>query len=203
MDFHTFREDFTQNLLNNKPSEKIRKWLKLGWLDKYLRQLARCNTIPQDDRFHCDNVFTHCVKTCDNTPPVLTLRWAGLLHDVGKYKAFRQDEKKKITFYRHELFSRDMGERILKKYKVDSSKEILDLIVGHMFYYTSDWSDSAIRRFIKTHNLTLSQLDQWESIPLFQLRIADRLSRGLKPITRKQLDFINRLRRYVEANPNF
>jgi tRNA nucleotidyltransferase (CCA-adding enzyme) len=205
MDFPTFREEFARNLLSNKPSLQIKRWLKAGWLNKYLKQLARCDDIAQDTRYHQDNVFMHCIKTCDNTPAILSLRWAGLLHDVGKYKAFNQQNSHgKITFYRHELFSRDIAERVLKKYNADLElqKEVVALVAGHMYYYTSEWSDHAVRKFVKLHQLTLVQLNNWESIPLFQLRVADRLSRNLKPITRKQLDFIDRLRSYIEANQN-
>jgi hypothetical protein len=177
--------------------------LKEGWLDKYLKPLAKCDGVVQDTRYHRDNVFTHCIKTCDQTPAQLSLRWAGLLHDVGKYKAFNQPNGNgKVTFYRHELFSRDIAERVMRKYSTDVElqKEVVALVAGHMYYYTSEWSDHAVRKFIKLNQLTLTQLNNWEAIPLFQLRVADRLSRNLKPITRKQLDFISRLRSYLEAN---
>lgn len=113
--------------------------------------LDRCVGINQDPKFHQDDVFDHCVKTCDNTPPDLVLRWAGLLHDVGKYetrdwhilcklyfpekrivsycKLKKQKCSKKcehaierITFYRHEIASERIAKKVLKRYKVPFKK---------------------------------------------------------------------------------
>jgi len=219
-----FSEKFQQNLQENKPSRKIVRWLKDGLLLEHLPELARCKTVNQNPKYHQDDVFTHCVKTCDHTPPNLNLRWAGLLHDIGKYEAYSSAElcglewpvivpckfecSEQIThatFYRHEVYSVKLAKGVLLRFgvKLSDFRIILNLIAGHMYNYTNQWTDKAFKKFIRTSGLTYTQLKDWESFPLFQLRRADRLSRGLKPVTKKQLQFIDRLRDYFEANQIF
>lgn len=227
--FQEFAEIFKKNLLADKPSKRIIEWQKEGLLKKHLLQLDRCVGVQQDPKYHHDDVFTHCIKTCDNVPANEILRWAGLLHDVGKYDTrsyhilcgLRFPEKRivqycdikrrkcsksckhaveRITFYRHEIASERIAKKVLKRYKVPFARgrKIVDLISNHMYNYSFDWSDRAVNRFINTTGLTKEDLQNWQEFPIFRLRLADRMSRGLEPITQKQLDFINRLREYFE-----
>lgn len=226
-DFLQFKEDFVQNLLQPKPSIQLIEWLEAGVLKMHISQLHKSASIAQDSKYHIDTVFMHCVKTCDNTPPVLSLRWAGLLHDLGKvttvneivicrrhlpkHKSFEfcktknrkcytrcRDAIKRITFYRHEIASERIAGRILRKFKVKDPmfSEIMDLVALHMYNYTSKWTDKALSRFVIRSNIKKSDLESPDLFPLFQLRIADRISRGLEPVTQRQRDFEERLKRY-------
>ena len=227
-DFPQFREDFGQNLLSPQPSVKIIEWQQAGLLRKYLQPLDKCVGVTQDEKFHIDDVFQHCIKTCDNVPPMLSLRWAALLHDIGKAhtrgthllcgltypqdksivtyckrmkrKCFKECEHAiaRVTFYKHELASERLAKMVLKQFQINphTVKEILNLIDNHMYLYDCTWSDRAVARFIKRTNITQKDLANPDNFPLFQLRIADRKSRELKPVTPKQRDFENRLRKY-------
>jgi tRNA nucleotidyltransferase (CCA-adding enzyme) len=227
-DFLLFKEDFGQNLLSPKPSEKIIEWQKAGLLKRYIQPLDKCVGVLQDTKFHVDDVFQHCIKTCDNVPPILSLRWAGLLHDTGKAQTrgrhilcgltYPKEKKvvtycktkrrkcsakcehaiERITFYKHELASERLAKLVLKMFKVPSPTygETINLIANHMYMYDCSWTDKAIGRFIRKTGITAKDLENPDSFPLFQLRIADRKSRGLEPITPKQRDFEIRLRNY-------
>lgn len=222
-----FREKFHENLLSEQPSLQIIKWQKEGLLQKHLKELDRCVGVMQDPKFHHDDVFTHCVKTCDNVPPDFVIRWAALLHDIGKAETNGHHilcelyfpEKKiieychlkhkkcnkscehaieRITFYKHEISSEKLAKRVLKKYKVKAPtfNEVIKLISSHMYNYTFEWGDKAIAKFIDNSELQQEDLDNPDNFPLFQLRIADRISRGLIPVTQRQRDFEDRLRDY-------
>jgi tRNA nucleotidyltransferase (CCA-adding enzyme) len=226
-DFLQFKEDFVQNLLQPKPSVQLIEWQKAGILKAHISQLHKSAFILQDARYHIDTVFMHCVKTCDNTPLGLAMRWAGLLHDLGKvdtvneiivckkhlpkHKTFEfcqtknrrcyarcRSAMKRITFYKHEIASERVANKLLRKFKVKDPlySEIIDLVALHMYNYTSKWTDRALSRFIARSQIKRSDLEQPDSFPLFQLRIADRISRGLEPVTQRQRDFEERLKRY-------
>jgi hypothetical protein len=231
-DFLQFIEVFQLNLLSPNPSIQIITWQKEGTLKKFLKPLNKCVGVTQDDKFHVDDVFQHCVKTCDQVPPDPALRWAGVLHDIGKAQTrdthivcrltYPQEKKVvnycklkkrrcfakcenaiiRVTFYKHELASEKLAKVILRLYKVNPNiaKPAIDLIANHGYNYDCHWTDRALDRFIKKTKITLNDLLAPAEFPLFQLRIADRTSRGLEPITQKQLDFENKLRSYFEGN---
>jgi hypothetical protein len=229
-DFPTFQEEFKKNLLSKKPSKRIIEWQKDGSLKKHFIQLDRCVGVHQDPKFHQDDVFSHCIKTCDNVPPIPSLRWAALLHDIGKYdvrswhilcglclpekkiigfcrlhnkKCFKECNHavERITFYRHEIASERTAKKVIKRYDVEPKikKEAILLISLHMYNYTSAWTDKAINRFVHSSGITARNLSKWEKFPLFRLRMADRISRGLEPISEKQVDFINTLKCYFNG----
>ena len=95
-------------------------------------------------------VFPHLVQSCDCAPrDAPNLRWSALLHDIGKPRCFQRDERG-VHFHEHDRVSAEMAEGILRRLRfpnVDIA-EITLLVRHHMFGYTSDWSDSAVRRFI-------------------------------------------------------
>lgn len=47
-------------------------------------EIARLAGIAQNPRHHCSDVWGHTLAVVNNVPPVPVLRWAALLHDVGK-----------------------------------------------------------------------------------------------------------------------
>jgi putative nucleotidyltransferase with HDIG domain len=226
-DFPSFREKFPINLLENTPSKRIILWQNTGLLKVHLPELDKCCGVVQDPKYHTLDVFEHCVKTCDFTPAIDYMRWAGLLHDIGKVltrkvrvmckKAFPKRSsfsecpwtKKpchlncshgiiRITFHKHEMASIKLAKKVLKRYKVTSDvyHKTLHLVANHMYNFSSNWTDRAIKRFIDRTGLTQEDLLEPDSFPLFRLRIADRLSRGLKPVTQRQRDFEQRLREF-------
>ena len=64
----------------------------------------------QDDRRHKD-VFGHTLKVVENAPATPLLRWAALLHDIGKPKT-KSVQDGKVHFFRHETVGARMARRI-------------------------------------------------------------------------------------------
>ena len=126
------------------------------------------------------------------------LRLAALFHDIGKFYAKRDVEKgdsgKKSVFYNHEIVGAAVTKKILKRLKFSNSdiRFITHLIRNHMFHYTNQWSDGAVRRFIRK-----VELENLES--LFELRKADRIGNGLKKgESRSIVNLKNRITRVLE-----
>jgi putative nucleotidyltransferase with HDIG domain len=140
---------------------------------------------------HVFDVLDHLYAATDAAPPVLALRLAALLHDVGKPQAKVELAGEDPTFYRHEEYSAKMAEAILKRLRFPNalSDEVVHLIRCHMFSYDDSWGDGAVRRFIA--RVGPEHLDA-----LFELRIADGTGIIGRPVDPRSLD---PLRSRIEA----
>lgn len=196
------RKELNKILLCKKPSRYLRLMSRLGVLKFVMPELNACVGVKQDPRYHKYDVFNHCIYTCDNTEPDLILRLSGLLHDVGKPKT-KKKIGKKITFHKHEMMSVKLARQFLNRLRYDgkTKSSILNLIRLHMYHYTREYGDGAVRRFIKKVNLTEDMLETIGDLPLFKLRKAERLGNGLKtnPVTKRQLDFEKRIKKIFVA----
>ncbi len=83
---------------------------------------------------HAYDVFTHTAYVVENTPQDLALRWAALLHDVGKPATFTQDLNGRGHFYGHADVSADMANDILLRLKAPTAlrEKVVFLIKNHM-----------------------------------------------------------------------
>ncbi len=198
------RKHFNRILLSKKPSKYLRILVKTGLMRYISPELNNCVESQQDKRYHKFDVFTHLIYTCDNSEKGnLVLRLAGLLHDIGKPDTRRvikvHGKANKITFYKHEIVSTKLAMGFLRRLKYDNdfSKEVLTLIKYHMYHYTREWTDGAVRKFIKHLDIPSELLteENISSFPLFKLREAERKGNGYKTIgvTERQKDFEKRL----------
>ena len=103
-------------------------------------------------RHHVDDVFTHNVlslKFCPSKDPII--RFAALLHDVGKPKVMGKDEEGLVIFYNHEVSGANIARNICDRLKFSKKErdKIVNLIRWHMFTVDEKLSDAGIRRFIR------------------------------------------------------
>ena len=197
------REKLDEILLSRQPSKYIRLLSKVGLLAYILPELDKCVGVKQDRRFHKYDVFRHLIYTCDNTPPNVVLRLSGLLHDIGKVPTRReikvQGKDNRVTFHKHEMVGVKLTRTALKRLRYDNEtiKQVLNLVKNHMYHYTREWTDSAVRKFIKRSGMTPEFLreDTISEFPLFQLRMAERAGNGYKSekTTERQRDFEKRI----------
>lgn len=162
-----------------KPStcfELLREW---GILSIVFSELLEGYLVYQNE-FHRYDVYYHSLSACDaaNAHEPL-IRISALFHDIGKPRSKRQvtkesEEDSKNVFYDHENIGARMAYQILKKFGFTKATraKISKLIRFHMFHYTNEWTDRAVRRLIGKVNTDLENL--------FKLRLADRIGSGKK-----------------------
>ena len=88
----------------------------------------------QRNRHHAYDLFGHTAHVTALTPKELPLRWAGLLHDVGKVPSFFMDEEGHGHFYGHAKISAPMADTILRRLKAPTAlrEEVVRLCELHM-----------------------------------------------------------------------
>lgn len=168
------RDELRKLLLAPVPSHGLELMRQTGLLGEVLPEMLPTIGCIQN-RFHKHDVYTHILATVDAAVPDHVIRMAALLHDLGKPKAQapRENAPGEFTFFRHEQIGSEMAEAIGTRLKLSAEerKTIAALVAGHMFFYTPDWTDGTIRRFVRRVGPEMVPL-------LFALREADIASRG-------------------------
>jgi tRNA nucleotidyltransferase (CCA-adding enzyme) len=104
------------------------------------------------NKWHAYDVWGHSMACLDASEPEPLQRMAALLHDLGKprTRAF-SDKTQDYTFYHHEAVGADMAEEWLRTYRFSNEerKQIVHLVRHHLICYSSEWSDAAVRRFVR------------------------------------------------------
>lgn len=152
-------------------------------------------TIGFDQRspHHAYDIFTHTAHVTAAVPSELALRWAALLHDIGKPASFTTDETGRGHFYGHAKQSAEIADDILRSLKAPTAlrEEVVFLIAQHMTRLEAD--KKLLRRRI-------SRLGADAIHKLLALQEADMGSKGIgKPEEMLQFSEIRTLLAEIEA----
>ena len=169
------------NLARERVFEELCKLLPLMQLEDTLRFApVLASVIPElkpmigfDQRspHHAYDLYTHVAHVVSAVPEELTLRWAALLHDIGKVPTFTQDETGRGHFYGHAPKGAQMAEEVLRRLKAPTAlrQQVVLLIEKHMLRLEPD------RKILRRR---IGQLG-WDTVEqLLALQKADMGSKG-------------------------
>ncbi len=103
-------------------------------LAQVIPELGPCIGFRQHSPYHKYDVFTHTAYVTAAVAPSLPLRWAALLHDVGKPLVFTMDADGRGHFYGHAKISAQLADDILLRLKAPTAlrQNVVTLIAQHM-----------------------------------------------------------------------
>ncbi len=184
------RDELKKTLEAKKPSAGFEYLRKSGALKIILPELLKGLKVRQPRPYHHLDVYYHNLAAADAAPMDQPLvRLAALFHDLGKPQC-----KVGMTFYGHDQKSAELAEKVMARLKFSNAeiKNVCLLIENHMFNYTREWTDAAVRRFIR--KVGLENLDA-----LMALRRSDVAAMQESPGTKYLKELKNRIERIVES----
>jgi tRNA nucleotidyltransferase (CCA-adding enzyme) len=145
------RDEWVKAMKAKRPSRAFDVMRETGILGVTCPELLEGVGMEQN-KYHAYDVWRHgmeCMDACAGDP---ILRISALLHDVGKprTRAF-SDKTSDWTFYDHERVGAEIADPICLRLRFSNEERarITHLVRHHLFHYSDEWTDAAVRRWIR------------------------------------------------------
>ena len=158
------REELTKIVMSDHPRIGLTLLVDTGLADYVLPELPLLR-LEEDEHHHHKDVYEHTLTVLEQAmvlekvheptcEPDLTLRLAALLHDIGKPKTRRFEAGGKVSFHHHEVVGARMTKKRMQalRYPNDVTEDVSKLVELHLRFHgygTGEWTDSAVRRYVR------------------------------------------------------
>lgn len=172
------REELMKMLSGDNVLQALGNLRDTGLLGKIMPEIEPCFGFPQN-RHHKHDVFTHMAIACAALPkekPVL--RFTALVHDISKPETCKGKGTPDASFHSHEYVGAKKVTELMTRMKFSSgdTERVSNLVRHHMFQYSSELTDGAVRRLVREVGL--------ENVAdLIEVKWSDRVGNGTKVTT--------------------
>jgi poly(A) polymerase len=153
------------------PRRGIALLVDTGVADQVLPEVPKLRLQP-DEHFRHKDVYLHSLTVLDQAieledrydlGPDLVLRLAALLHDIGKPKTRTRLPGGKVAFHHHDVKGAKMARARLTalRFPKDVVADVSRLVELHLRFHgygTGEWTDSAVRRYVRDAGPLLTRL---------------------------------------------
>lgn len=153
------RDELNKLVMGAHPRKGLTLLVETGLAERVLPELPALR-LERDEHHRHKDVYEHSLTVLEQAialeteGPDLILRLSALLHDIGKPRTRRFESDGRVSFHHHEVVGAKMAKsRLTKlKYSNDDIKQITKLIGLHLRFHgygTGEWTDSAVRRYVR------------------------------------------------------
>jgi poly(A) polymerase len=187
-------------LLGDDPVAGIELLVQSGMGEVVLPEVGAMRMAIDEHHQHKD-VYQHSLTVLrqaialEDEGPDLALRWAALLHDIGKPATREHEPDGRVSFHHHEVVGAKMARKRLRalKYSKQMIDDISQLVYLHLRFHgygEGRWTDSAVRRYVTDAGPLLPRLHK--------LVRADCTTRNKRRAARLQANYDNLEARIAE-----
>ncbi|MFI0215318.1 CCA tRNA nucleotidyltransferase [Streptomyces lydicus] len=162
------RDELNKLILAPYPRKGLRLLVDSGLADRVLPELPTLR-LESDEHHRHKDVYEHSLTVLEQAMdleedgPDLVLRLAALLHDIGKPRTRRFEKDGRVSFHHHEVVGAKMVKKRMAalKYSNDMIKDVSLLVELHLRFHgygTGEWTDSAVRRYVRDAGPQLERL---------------------------------------------
>jgi poly(A) polymerase len=158
------RDELVKLVLGAHPRAGLTLMVSTGLAELVLPELPAL-ALEVDEHHRHKDVYEHTLTVLEQaidletshepvTAPDFVLRFAALMHDVGKPRTRRFEDDGRVSFHHHEV----VGARITRKrmqtlrFSTETTDQVCDLVALHLRFHgygDGEWTDSAVRRYVR------------------------------------------------------
>jgi poly(A) polymerase len=186
-----------------QPRRGLQLLVDTGLANRCLPELPALRLEIDEHHRHKD-VYEHTLTVLEQAialetdGPDFVLRFAALMHDVGKPRTRRNEAAGRVSFHHHEVVGAQMTRTRMKALRFDkaTTEEVARLVELHLRFHgfgTGEWTDSAVRRYVRDAGDMLERLHQ-----LTRADCTTRNRRKAAALAKSYDEFENRIAKLAE-----
>jgi poly(A) polymerase len=199
------REEFVKIVMSPDPRRGLALLVDTGLCAYVLPELPLLR-LEADEHHHHKDVYEHTLTVLEQamllekeheppSGPDPVLRLAALLHDIGKPRTRRFEDDGRVSFHHHEVVGARMTRKRMQalRFSNEMTDEVSELVALHLRFHgygTGEWTDSAVRRYVRDAGPLLTRLHK--------LTRADCTTRNRKRATALQRSYDSLERRIAQ-----
>ncbi len=155
--------EFLKIVMSDQPRLGLKLMVDSGLADYVVPELPRMR-LEVDEHLQHKDVYEHSLTVLDQAimmetmhepvcGPDPVLRLAALFHDIGKPRTRKFDDGR-VSFHHHEVVGARMTRKRMKEFRfsnelIDDVSRLVELHLRFHGYGTGEWTDSAVRRYVR------------------------------------------------------
>ncbi len=166
------RDELVKLVLSPHPTLGLQLLVRTGLAEQILPELPALR-LERDEHHRHKDVYEHTLTVLERAValesrlpgggPDLVTRLAALLHDIGKPRTRRFEPGGLVTFHHHDVIGAKMARRRMQALRfsneqIEAVSKLVELHLRFHGYGAGDWTDSAVRRYVRDAGDQLQRL---------------------------------------------